>query len=71
MSSLIKSPADIGIERYNTTDIRERMKPIELNKDDTLLAFAKDVSYLFQESSESSSKSSDQSELSGCIDINE
>lgn len=55
MSALIKSLADIGIERYGTKEITDRMKPInlKLKEDDGLLAFAKEVSLLFQEPSES------------------
>lgn len=44
------SPGDVGIERYQSIEIAERMKPIDPVTDDDLLAFARVVSTLLEES---------------------
>ena len=43
------SPSDVGVERYRSEDIVERMKPIDPRADDELLGFARVVSSLLEE----------------------
>jgi hypothetical protein len=44
------SPSDVGIEKYQSIEIAERMKPVDPVEDDELLAFAQVVSALLEES---------------------